>query len=269
MDSETLSVLNKVYEERGYFDKYGGSLILSILIVLFVIIIFLYFHVQNNLQPLKQDWANVKCNPAYMPFAHVINGDPNQPGAQFVTQNFFDCVGDMIAGASIESVNPVYKYIRIFGLILKIFSEALQAIRKIFANMRAQMMAFVKSIYTRLVSAMSPLQFLIVKMVSIFSKISGVITAVIYTVLGVYEALKAFMGSIVRIIIMFLVAMLVVVLVLWIMSAFMWWLVPVAVAKTAIFIVVLVMLSVIASFANNVAKASTAPIPGKLAKGVR
>ena len=58
MNNETYTVINEIYRKSGYLDKYGGSLWVTVILLLVFFIIISYYHVYNNLQPIKADWAN-------------------------------------------------------------------------------------------------------------------------------------------------------------------------------------------------------------------
>ena len=43
------------------------------------------------MEPLNKDWKNVKCHPGIIPFAGMINKDPNDTVFQSTTKNFSVC----------------------------------------------------------------------------------------------------------------------------------------------------------------------------------
>ena len=70
--------LNKVYSKIGYFDKYGGSFVVTLITLLSFTLVFCYFWVLSQTVPIKADWDNQKCHPAVIPFAGMINAPPGK-----------------------------------------------------------------------------------------------------------------------------------------------------------------------------------------------
>ena len=71
-DTNIFSVIKKLYNKVGFLEKYGGSLWMTVIVILVFFIAISYYYIYNNLQPIKADWANQKCNPTVMPFASII-----------------------------------------------------------------------------------------------------------------------------------------------------------------------------------------------------
>ena len=53
-----LENIKKMYEKVGYFDQYGGSVILFILVSIVLLLLISYCYIMINAQPIIGDWAN-------------------------------------------------------------------------------------------------------------------------------------------------------------------------------------------------------------------
>ena len=53
--------VNKLYRNKTYLEKYGSSVSITVIVIIAFYCIF-YFYIKANLEPLKQDWDNVKCH---------------------------------------------------------------------------------------------------------------------------------------------------------------------------------------------------------------
>ena len=62
-NNNNLENLKKMYENVGYFDQYGGSVILFILVTLILFLLISYCYIMINAQPIIDDWANQRCKP--------------------------------------------------------------------------------------------------------------------------------------------------------------------------------------------------------------
>ena len=65
--------LTDSYARDGYMDKYGGSVIITSLILATFGGLFGYNYFLSNLKYLKQNWTGIRCNPLFIPFAGLIN----------------------------------------------------------------------------------------------------------------------------------------------------------------------------------------------------
>lgn len=63
-------------KKTTYLDKYGGSAVITALLLFTFFIIFSYYFIQGNIVPIQQDWVNQRCKPNIMPFAGIINAPP-------------------------------------------------------------------------------------------------------------------------------------------------------------------------------------------------
>ena len=83
--------INDIYVKTTYLERYGGSVIFAIFAILIVFFYFIYLNIQNNKEIVKKDWANNKCNPAYMPFAGTIMEPKDMSNMEYTIQNFSEC----------------------------------------------------------------------------------------------------------------------------------------------------------------------------------
>ena len=86
MSDSIFNVINKIYNKAGFLEKYGGSLWLTIILIIVFFVAISYFNVMNNIQPIKADWLNQRCSPSVMPFAGIINKPDNQSAFEFTSQ---------------------------------------------------------------------------------------------------------------------------------------------------------------------------------------
>ena len=62
-----------IYKKTTYLDKYGGSAVITAIILFTFFIVFSYYFIESNIQPIRQNWVNERCKPSIMPFAGYIN----------------------------------------------------------------------------------------------------------------------------------------------------------------------------------------------------
>jgi hypothetical protein len=84
--------LNSLYQTRSYFDRYGGDVCISILLILLTLILTSYTNYQSVMAQVKSNWNQHRCNPLYMPFAGIIMPEQGKSSVETTTTNFSYCI---------------------------------------------------------------------------------------------------------------------------------------------------------------------------------
>jgi|TARA_Y100000992_G_C21273841_1_gene498649 hypothetical protein len=190
---DKIDKIDKIYEKSSFSDKYGGSIFMTILIFLIFFICISYFLVISNSQPIKDDWINKRCSPAVIPFAGFIM-DPDNP-IQFTSDNFQGCVTNILKGVAAYSLVPINAFINIIMAVWTESFEALNSIRILMNKIRNSISNATYEIYERLIAFLIPLQKIIISARDMLSKTQGIMTAVLFTGLGVYDTMLTGIGA--------------------------------------------------------------------------
>ena len=241
---ETFKNIDKIYDKLTYFDKYGGSLILFILISILLFLGISYCFVIMNIQPIKDNWVNERCKPYIIPFAGIINRPENMSTYEYTNQNFQYCMQNIIKDVTGEAVQPLTFITNILNEMANIIKASINAIRNMFNKVRTEIQAVTQEVMGRLGNIMVPLQQIIIAMRDMLSKVQGVMTASLYTMLGSYYTLQSLMGAIAQFIISILIALAAIIIVLWLLP-FTW---GVAATMTALFLSIAIPMAIILNF---------------------
>ena len=256
---DSSSKINNMYQNLSYFDNYGSSVFIFIVLIIILFLSFSYFQVMNQLKPIKDDGAAKRCSPKVIPFAGLINKPDNMSVVDFTGQNFTYCMQNILTSITGDAVQPLTYITAGLSEIFKELFEALQFIRNMMANIRASMASIAKEIMGRVLNIMTPLQTIIIAVMDSMQKINGVLTAGLYTSLGTYYALKSLLGAIVQFIIIILIILVGLILGMWILP-FTW---PLAMTMTAVFVSVAIPMAIIIGFMTDVLHVRTdLSIPG-------
>ena len=193
--------INKVTGKTGYLDKYGGSLVGTLLILLAFFIIFSYYYVISRLKPIKADWLNQRCRPEVVPFAGLINAPPEESKFDFTSKNFMECTNDVLSKTIGYFLQPIYYVMNVITNLYAIVLKGIQAIRGVLAYIRIRIMGIVSDIFSRILGIMIPVQFMFIKLRDILAKSMGVLTTGLYTVMTAYLSMKSFVGAFLEIIV--------------------------------------------------------------------
>jgi hypothetical protein len=243
-----LNNITKMYDKLNYFDQYGGSLILFIIITIVVLLLVSYFHIMTNIQPIVNDWPNQRCKPNIMPFAGLITHPEGVSASEYTSQNFTYCTQNILSNITGFALEPLTYLTNALQQIANTIQQSIQSIRAMFDKIRTSMQAVSEEIMGRLMNIMTPLMQIIISFKDLTGKIQGTMTAGLFTLLGSYYTLKSLMGAIAQFIVSILIALSVIIAILWILP-FTW---GAAAANTAIFVAIAIPMAIILSFMTNV-----------------
>jgi hypothetical protein len=253
MDNPGLQNIKKMYEKLTYFDQYGGSVILCIIITIILIILVSYCFIMINVQPIIDDWPNQRCKPNIIPIAGFITRPDGVSATDYTYQNFTYCTQNILSSISGFAVEPLTFVTNVLNSMAKQVDGDIQSIRSMFNKVRTMFQDVSKEIMGRILNFTIPLQQMIIGVKDLMSKIQGTMTAGLYTVLGSYYTLKALMGAIAQFIITILISLAVMIAVFWAIP-FTW---GAAVANTVIFIAIAIPMAIILAFMVDVLKVQT------------
>ena len=252
--------INKIYTKLGYLDKYGGSVIACVLLLLAFFIVFSYLYVMNHIKPIKSDWINQRCQPQVIPFAGLINTPPGKSKTEFTADNFAKCTTDILSKVVSFFLKPVYFVTSIVVNLFGQLGNAVNAVRGIIAYIRIQIDLIAKHIMLRIFGTMVPIQKVVIKMKAMLGKIQGVMVTTLLTAIGSYYALKAFIGAMLQLVIIALVIAVAAIIALWILP-FTW---PAAAAGTVFFLLISIPMGIIAGWMIHILNMTTSrAVPGK------
>jgi len=77
-NKEQMNNIEDIYKNLSYFDQYGSSVFLFIIITIVFSLLVSYILVMIRIEPIKDDWVNKRCDPYVIPFAGLINRPPGK-----------------------------------------------------------------------------------------------------------------------------------------------------------------------------------------------
>lgn len=205
-DTNIFSVINKLYNKVGFLEKYGGSLWMTVIVILVFFIAISYYYIYNNLQPIKADWVNQRCNPTVMPFAGLINPpDPKKMSAfDFTAQNFTGCIQNILSDIAGTFLAPFYYLVNSLTKTIDGLNASVQAIRGVLNTIRNSVSKVSSEVMGKVLNIMIPIQQIVIKIKDTINKTQGVMLTSIYMLMGVYQTITASFGAIIQIIMAFL-----------------------------------------------------------------
>lgn len=106
--------IENIYDNAGYFKRYGLDVWLTIIIIIVMMGIFLYFHTLNNLKVIRANWDTEQCNPLYFPYVPLINPDPNKTPGKQIADHFEKCTTDGIKDITSNQISNIFSKFNVF-----------------------------------------------------------------------------------------------------------------------------------------------------------
>ena len=255
--NNTTKFINSTYDSLSYFDLYGNSVIIFILMTLFVFLVYSYCKIMQTKEAIADDWINQRCKPQNIPFAGFISKPDGQSAFQYTSDNFQYCVQNILTNITGYALQPFQYMIQSLTTIFAKMADSIQQIREIINRLRNNFRKFAEDVLSRILNIMIPIQRIFIALMDAFQKIQGVMTGGLYTMLGSYYTLQSLMGAILELIIKVLVTLVIIIVGLWVMP-FTW---PAAASMSAVFLAISIPLAIIIVFMTEVLHIKSSKIP--------
>ena len=128
--------IKNVFDNMSYSEQYNYDIWFTIIAIIILLVLTIYFYIDNFIKSQRPNWKNNKCNPLYMPFADALAGsvdaDDNQidPSGNFAEKNFNECLNDLTFGISLDVKQPINV---IFGIFKSMFAFLASIVSQIVA----------------------------------------------------------------------------------------------------------------------------------------
>jgi len=256
--------LNRVYNVKGYMDKYGLDVWLTILLVLIFFLVITYFSIKNKLEPIRADWINQKCNPAVLPFAGLINAPKGMSAIEFTAQNFSGCIQQTLIYVADSFMAPIYYTMSILNGLYRDLIIAMGAVRAFFDKIRTTVADIQKELMGRLVNLTIPLMSMQIKLRTVFSQVIGTLTGTFYFMLGSFMTMKSLFLNIFNLLVGILILLAITIIALFILTyvpIIGLFSLPALFVTLAAFIMIAIIVIIISLFLLDALKMSTGGIP--------
>lgn len=179
--------IHTLYQKRGYMDRYGGDVCISIALIVITIAITGFTNYQTVMAQVKTNWNLHRCNPIYMPFAGVIMPQPGVSTIDTTVTNFSYCIKqDASAVFSIATMPLEFS----MYLLIEFIDGTLSAILAFMAFiqwLKNQLGGIFAALYTKIIYFIIPLVEMIIHIRDLIAKVNGIATTALFTVMNIYN----------------------------------------------------------------------------------
>ena len=206
-----------IYKKTTYLDKYGGSAVITVLVLLTFFIIMSYYYIESNIEPIRQNWVNERCKPQVMPFAGYINAPKGQSKLDYTTENFTQCTTSILSKIIQVFTKPIYYISDLLSQFYMVLIDMVNKVRLFMFYLRDKLKKIFEYMIARILNVMIPLQTMVIKLRDLLGKVQGTLVAGLMTVYGAYLTLKSFVGAFMQICILVLIIIVAAIIILWIL----------------------------------------------------
>jgi hypothetical protein len=150
-----------------------------------------YLFALTQLDHIKKNWSKYRCNPIYMPVAGMVGDDVFSNFTKCTMKGFHDYAGFMM--------DPIMQEFDTVGDTIGEIGGAMKDMRTMMSSTRGGFMGIIGSVFGKIQNTMSSIQYIIIRMRTLLSRIMGVMMSfmlVFYT--GMETAGSVVNGPIVK-----------------------------------------------------------------------
>ena len=179
--------IHTLYQKRGYLDRYGGDVCISIALILMTITITGYTNYQSVIAQVKTNWNLHRCNPIYMPFAGIIMPQPGVSSAETTITNFSYCIKQDASSVFSIAMMPFEFSIYLLIEFIDATLSAILAFMVFIQWLKNQLGGIFAALYTKIIYFIIPLVEMIIHIRDLIAKINGIATTALFTVMNIYN----------------------------------------------------------------------------------
>jgi hypothetical protein len=187
--------LTDSYARDGYMDKYGGSVIITSLILATFGGLFGYNYFLSNLKYLKKNWTGIRCNPLFIPFAGLINAPSGVSKMTYTAENLNYCLTDILK--DVVKVESAAQSAATQGIAdgIGAIGNDMNSARSLFSNIRKSIGGIFSSVFSKIFNVMVPLRIMLAKSKTALNRSQGVLSTAMYTGIGTFLSTRSFIGA--------------------------------------------------------------------------
>ena len=179
--------IHTLYQKRGYLDRYGGDVCISIGLIVMTIAITGFTNYQTVMVQVKTNWNMHRCNPIYIPFAGVIMPQPGVSTTDTTVTNFSYCIKQDASAVFTIAMMP-FEFS--MYLMIEFIDGTLSSILAFMAFiqwLKNQLGGIFASLYTKIIYFIIPLIEMIIHIRDLIAKVNGIATTALYTAMNIYN----------------------------------------------------------------------------------
>lgn len=190
-----------LYEHTNFFKVYGSDFWITIIFIIVSILLITFIYISNHFNKIKLNWDEERCNPLYLPFAGFINPQENKTNAEYTSENFDFCTKKVMKVAEDRAMSPIYSLTDELNSFVDVIKNSWNSVLGVLNIIKTKLMQLSNIVLSKLISVLTPIQYMFIKLKDTIAKMIGTLVASIYTFYTLYKVIKLYILNIIQIII--------------------------------------------------------------------
>ena len=184
-DIKKIEKIQDLYSNLTYFDNYGNSVILFIIITLILFFTVSYCFIKTHIKSIKKNWVSERCKPYIAPFAGMINKPDNMTAGEYTEQNFTFCAQEILKDISGFLIDPITFIVSALQATEEVITQDIQSLRAAFEKYRRNIQRTFVNLLQVMQNFTLPLITIIAKFEDIVARMQGVFFTFMYSFFSV------------------------------------------------------------------------------------
>lgn len=178
--------IKRLFENATYYSEHSNDIWITTILILIVLGISIYFYIKSLAATEKVNWEKNKCNPAFMPFAGMINGGSDK----FNESNLSNCLKDLTRNIADDALSPINAAANIFSATLETLSGMFSGAQDFIMYLYNLLLSFFRELMLKIQRIAMENNIIFGKINDFISAFLGFISLMYYNLIVIIDSIK-------------------------------------------------------------------------------
>ena len=178
--------IKRLFENATYYSEHSNDIWITTILILIVLGISIYFYIKSLAATEKVNWEKNKCNPAFMPFAGMINGGSDK----FNESNLSNCLKDLTRNIADDALSPINAAANIFSATLEPLSGMFSGAQDFIMYLYNLLLSFFRELMLKIQRIAMENNIIFGKINDFISAFLGFISLMYYNLIVIIDSIK-------------------------------------------------------------------------------
>lgn len=174
--------------------------------------IFSYSIIRLQLEEIRNNWQERRCDPFVIPLAHMIPTDPDVDTAQFSVENFQYCTNKLVDASIALVAAPMQKGFMAQIDAIKPINTGINYLRSNALSLLSPLNTLINGLWQKVMVIVYQFARIFMKFSSAFDRIFGIAISSIFAGIGLYRSIRNAMNFVVYVVLIILLVLLIIVI---------------------------------------------------------
>ena len=186
--------------------------------------VFIQAYATLQIDDIRRNWNERRCEPFVMAMAQLVPTDPNIDPSDFSIDNFKFCIGNIIQSSIAIFFSPVLKLFSKQMDLTKPINSSLNHLRDMAATLMKPLQDMLNTLWNKFSFIIYQAARIFMKLHSVMDRIFGILTASLFAGMAMYKGIQNAIGFVIQVVIAILIILCILVIFLYFV---MWPVIPI------------------------------------------